>query len=148
MPLGVAAPGLPRASPTRACQSLSAANEAPEAPLRRAASANFPSILYVISGSSVSPASLQRCDRDRIEVGDTVGLSPQRHFPGVGKGSVLRREQHLAVIRDGEPVTFGLEREGMPLVRRDLEIGARQLLPAPFDDLIEAHIVFERVGPR
>src|SRR5215831_11722390 len=118
---------------------------APQRPIAARPNTNR-STLYVISGSSVSPASLQWCDRDRIEVGDTVGLGPQRHLPGIGKGSVLRREQRLAVKGDGEPVAFGLEREGMPLVRRDLEIGARQLLPAPFDDLIEAHIVFERVG--
>ena len=90
---------------------------------------------------------LERYDRDRIEVGHAVGLGPQRDPAGIRKGWVVGLKERLAVKRDGEAVSFRLQRQRVPLVRRHLGIGAGQLFAFAFDDPVKAHIVFKRIGP-
>ena len=57
----------------------------------------------------------------------------------------MRGDQRFAVEGDGEAVPLGLERQRVPLVRRDLGIGTGKLFALAFDHPIKSHIVFERV---
>src|SRR5260370_13501813 len=47
---------------------------------------------------------------------------------------------------DREPFAFGTDTESVPVIRRDSEIGAFQLLAPALDHAIEAHVVLKRVG--
>src|SRR5215213_10448183 len=101
---------------------------------------------FSVYGINPPSCSVKRRDRDRVEMGDAVGLGPQRDLARSGEGAVLGREQSLVLERNGEAVTFGAQSEGMPLVRGNLEIGALDLLPATLHNAVKADIVFESVG--
>src|SRR5262249_38097363 len=64
-----------------------------------------------------------------------------------GKRTVLGRVELLTVERNSEPVALGPQSQRVPLAGRNLDVGALELLPPPFDHAVEADIVFEGVGP-
>src|SRR4051794_5045759 len=101
---------------------------------------------FSVYGINPPSCSVERRDRDRVEMGDAVGLGPQRDFARGREGAVLGREQSLTFERNGETVAFGAQSEGMPLVRGNLEIGTLDLLPATLHNAVKADIVFESIG--
>ena len=92
--------------------------------------------------------SWERPNADGVEIGDAVGIGPQRHFPGLRDGPISRGEQLLAIKCDGEAVALGLQRERVPFIGRDLGIGARKLLALALYHPVKAHIILERIGAR
>src|SRR6266478_5618908 len=72
----------------------------------------------------------QRRNGHCIEARHAVGLGPERDPTRFREGLVDHAEQHLAVIGDGKPLTFGTQAKCMPL-RGGLILGDGPLgLPA------------------
>src|SRR5579872_52839 len=140
-PPGMRLPFLPSASPTLSQAGSAVAGETDVSSAAQMAIANNVFI-------ALPSCSGQRPDGDAVEIGDAVGLGPQRHFPAVSDGSVLGREELLAVEGDGETAAFGLEREAVPRAADDLEISPGELLALPLHHPVEADVVFERIGAR
>src|SRR5215207_2324896 len=88
---------------------------------------------------------LQRLDRQSVEARDAVALRPQRDLARLREGPVTVLEELLAVQRHSEAIAPGPERQRVPLARSHLNVGARELLPAPVHDAIKADVVLERV---
>src|SRR6266446_9384594 len=96
-----------------------------------------------------APASLsswQRPDFDAIEARYTVGLGPERDLASARDGPVGSGEQFFAVKRDREPWTLRPQAELVPLIRRNLGVGAFDLRSLAFDHMIETDVVLERIG--
>src|SRR5438477_10726331 len=100
----------------------------------------------VIVSLHTDGASVERGDRDRVEMGHAVGLGPQGYLAGIGEGAVLGGVERLAVERHREPVALGAQPERVPLARHNLHICAFDLLSSPVHDTIKADIVFERIS--
>src|SRR5438552_10010029 len=100
----------------------------------------------VIVSLHTDGASVERGDRDRVEMGHAVGLGPQGYLAGIGEGAVLGGVERLAVKRHRKPVALGAPPERVPLARRNLHIRALDMLSSPVHDTIKADIIFQRIS--
>src|SRR5262249_19359822 len=90
----------------------------------------------------------QRLHGQGVEVDVGAPLGPHADLAWVGEGGVVRLDDLLAVEAHLEVVALGIHAERMPDAGRDLAVPAGELDSAAFDDVIQAHVVLERVGPR
>src|SRR6266581_502391 len=91
--------------------------------------------------------SIERGDRDRVEMRHAVRLGPQRDLTWGGEGLVLGGKEWLAIERNGEPVPFGAQAEGVPLISGDLRAHALDLRATALHHTIEVDVVFECISP-
>src|SRR5258708_34464699 len=87
---------------------------------------------------------LKGLDSEIVEVGDAVGLGPQRHAAGGWDGRIGCAVEALAIEEDFEAAAAGDEPQFLPFAGRHLGIGAGELAAPPAHHPIEAYIVLDR----
>src|SRR5215207_7629820 len=95
--------------------------------------------------SPFEPSWLQGINVERVETRDAVGLGPEGHPSGCAERLIDSREQLTPVERHRKAVALGAQRQPLPLVDGDRQIGASQLRAVPSDHLVEAYVAFQSV---
>src|SRR5829696_2029533 len=90
-------------------------------------------------------SSLQRIDIEGVETRDAVGLGPECHPSGCAERLIGSREQLMPVERHRKAVALGAQRQPLPLVDGDRDIGASQLRALPSDHLVKPYVGFQSV---
>src|SRR5215207_7485061 len=88
---------------------------------------------------------LQGINVERVETRDAVGLGPEGHPSGCAERLIGGREQLTPVERDRKAVALGAQRQPLPLISGDRDIGASQLRALPSDHLVETYVGFQSV---
>src|SRR6478752_3633785 len=84
-------------------------------------------------------------DLEPIEMRHAVGLCPKRNAPRRTDRTVANVDQLLSIERNLEAVALGMQRQAVPVRRRDLDRRTAQLLAPAIPDPVEAHIVLQGV---
>src|SRR5262245_22188073 len=99
------------------------------------------------SAATVPLGRLFRAIREIVERRDAVRLRPETHLASLLEGLIVPLDCLLTVEGDREVTALKIHAERVPLVRRDLHVGALLLGPPAVDGVIDRDVVFERVRP-
>src|SRR5215217_8897641 len=90
-------------------------------------------------------SSLQGINVERVETRDAVGLGPEGHPSGCAERLIGGREQLTPVERHRKAVALGAQRQPLPLVGGDRDIGAGQLRTLSSNHFVKAYVAFQSV---
>src|SRR5262245_61681590 len=115
-------------------------------PVPRQPSANA-AVAAIAATQAISVAAAERLlrpIRKVIELRHAVRFRPDADFPRILERLVVPLERLLSVERHREMIALEVHPQGMPLVRRDLQVGALLLGPPAVDRVVDGDIVLER----